>query len=84
MKGRKPWPSRLGWADRHVLQAMLADGQLRQRLAHRARALLALARGARIQAMVHWLGWSRAGLWHLGQRYQPWGVDAVFDVKRSG
>jgi Winged helix-turn helix len=84
MKGRKPLPYHICETDRHTLQAMLADGQLSQRVANRARALLALDRGERIQAIVHWLGWSRAGLWHLWQRYQQWGVDAVFDAERSG
>jgi hypothetical protein len=84
MRGRKPLLYRVREADRHALQAMLADGRLSQRVASRAQALLALDRGERIHAIVHWLGWSRPGLWPLWPRYQPWGVDAVCDAERSG
>jgi winged helix-turn helix protein len=63
---------------------ILADGQLIPRVAHRARALLALARGERLAEIAHWLGWSRMGLWHLRQRYQEWGMAAVFEAERRG
>jgi hypothetical protein len=68
MSGRKPFEYQLSEADRQYLQALLADGQLLQRVANRARALLALDRGERIVGMVHWLGWSRMGPWQLWQR----------------
>src|SRR5207247_1948249 len=68
MRGRKPLEYRLREGDRQYLQAMLADGQLIQRVASRARALLALDRGERIGEIAHWLGWSRTGLW---DRLQP-------------
>jgi hypothetical protein len=84
MKGRKPLAYQLREADRQYLQALLADGQLVQRVANRARALLALNRGERIVDIVHWLGWSRMGLWHLWQRYEQYGVDAIFDMERPG
>ena len=84
MKGCKPLPYRLQEADRHVIETLLADGHLPQRVANRAQALLALDRGERIHAIGHWLGWSRTGLWHLWHRYQQWGVDAVFDAARRG
>jgi hypothetical protein len=67
MRGRTPLPYRLREADRQALEALLADGHLSQRVASRAQALLALNRGERIHAIVHWLGWSRPGLWHLWQ-----------------
>jgi hypothetical protein len=84
MRGRKPLSYRLGDADRQYLHEMLADGQLVQRVAKRAQARLALDRGERIVEIVHWLGWSRMGLWDLWQRYQGWGVDAIFEGERSG
>ena len=84
MRGRKPLEYRLREGDRQSLQALLADGQLIQRVAKRAQALLALDRGERIGAIVHWLGWSRTGLWELWRRYQDCGVEAVFDAERSG
>lgn len=70
MRGRKPVEYRLREADRQYLQAILADGQLIQRVANRARALLALDRGERIVEIVPGLGWSRMGLWDLWQRDQ--------------
>lgn len=84
MRGRKPLPYCLSEADRQYLHDILADGQLIQRVATRAQALLALDRGERIGAIVHWLGWSRMGLWDLWQRYQARGVDAIFDGERPG
>jgi Winged helix-turn helix len=84
MRGRLPWPYRLREADRQHLHQILADGQQLQRVAKRAQALLALDRGERIVEIVHWLGWSRMGLWELWQRYQAWGVTAIFDAERSG
>jgi hypothetical protein len=84
MKGRKPQMYRLREGDRQSLQAVLADGQLIHRVAKRARALLALDGGERIGEIVHWLGWSRMGLWYLWQRYEQYGVDAICDAERSG
>jgi hypothetical protein len=66
------------------LQAILADGQLMPRVAKRAQALLALERAERMEDIVHWLGWSRMGLWYVWQRYEPYGVAAIVDAKRSG
>lgn len=84
MKGRKPLEYKLRSADRRYLSEIATDGQLIQRVANRARALLALDRGERIADIRHWLGLSRMGLWHLWQRYQVRGVKAIFDEERSG
>lgn len=84
MKGRKPFEYRLRDADRRYLNEIVADGQLIQRVANRARALLALYGGERIVEIGRWLGWSRMGLRHLWQRYQQRGVDAIFDEERCG
>jgi hypothetical protein len=84
MRGRKPLEYRSREGDRRSLQAMLADGHLMQRVANRARALLALDRGERTGDIVPWLGWSRMDLWHLWQRYEQCRVDAIFDAERSG
>jgi hypothetical protein len=84
MRGRKPLAYRLGEADRQYLHEILADGHLTPRVATRAQALLALDRGERMVEIAHWLGWSRMGLWDLWQRYQAWGVAAIFDAERSG
>jgi hypothetical protein len=84
MRGRQPLAYRLREADRQSLHAILANGHLMHRVAHRAQALLALDRGERSVEMAHWLGWSRMGLWDLWQRSHAWGVAAIFDAERRG
>lgn len=84
MRGRMPSEYKLKANDRRYLTEMAQDGQRIQRIANRARALLALDRGERIVEIVRWTGLSRMGLWHLWQRYQERGVEAIFDGERSG
>ena len=84
MKGRRPGDYKLKAKDRCYLQAIATDGQLIQRFANRARALLALDRGERIVDILHWLGLSRTSLWELWQRYLERGGAAIFDHERSG
>ena len=84
MRGRKPFAYRLCETDRRALQEILADGHLMQRVANRARALLALDRGACLVEIAHGLGWRRMGLWQVWRRYQQCGAAAIFDAERSG
>lgn len=84
MAGRKSFEYRLHDADRHYLNAILHEGQLLQRVAIRARVLLALDRGERIGEIVRWLGVGRMTIWDLFQRYRGRGVAAIFDAERSG
>jgi hypothetical protein len=84
MKGRKPDEYKLNTPDRRYLQEIARDGQLIQRVANRARALLALDRGERIVEILRWVGVSRGTLWYLWQRYLERGVEAIFDEERSG
>jgi len=84
MKGRKPFEYRLRDAERRYLNEIVRDGQQLQRVATRARTLLALDRGERIVEIMRWLGVSRMGVWHLWQRYQHRGVAAIFDGERNG
>ena len=78
MKGRKPDEYKLKAKDRRYLNGIATEGQLIQRVAKRACALLALDRGERIVEILHWLGMSRAGLWYLWQRYLEHGVEVIF------
>lgn len=84
MSGRKPFDYNLRAADRRYLKEIVTDGQLIQRVANRARALLALDRGESIALIVLWTGLTRMALWYLWQRYLERGVDAIFDAERSG
>jgi hypothetical protein len=84
MKGRKPAEYKLNTKDRRYLQEVASEGQMIQRVANRARALLALDRGERVVEIVQWLGIGRTSLWELWQRYLEQGVEAIFDQERSG
>ena len=65
MRGRKPARYKLSATDRRYLTEIATDGQLIQRIAKRARVLLALDRGERIGEVLRWTGLSRRGVWHL-------------------
>ena len=52
MKGRRPLEYKLKEADRGYLKEIVKDGQLIQRVANRARALLALDDGAVLHAGI--------------------------------
>jgi hypothetical protein len=54
--------------DQRALEELLRDGRLAQRVANRARALLALGRGEAPGVIGQWTGLSRMGLWHLWER----------------
>jgi hypothetical protein len=84
MKGRKPAEYKLNTIDRRYLNEIVKDGQLIQRVANRARSLLALDRGERIVDILPWVGMNRMAIWLLWQRYLERGVDAIFDDERSG
>ena len=84
MTGRKPLEYKLRDADRQYLNELVRDGNLPQRVATRARVLLALDRGERVVEIVHWLGVGRMTVSDLWQRYQQRGVNAIFDAERSG
>lgn len=84
MKGRKPAEYKLNAIDRGYLSEIVKDGQLIQRVANRARVLLALDRGERIVDILPWVGMKRMAIWLLWQRYLERGVDAIFDDERSG
>ena len=63
MRGRQPAEYPLKAVDRQLLEHSAWDGQGVQRVARRAQALLALARGERIVDIVHWSGVERTSLW---------------------
>lgn len=84
VRGRWPDEYKLPARDRKHLTAIAADGSWLQRVATRARALLALDRGERMVATVRWLGVRRTTLWYLWQHYTERGVEAIFGLERSG
>src|SRR5262245_21931602 len=84
MRGRKPRGYSVKAAERQLLEQVARDGQGLQRVARRAQAWLALARGERIVDLVHGTGVERTSLWYLWRRYQQRGVAAIFAAPRSG
>lgn len=84
MRGRRPSAYKLNAQDRGYLTEIVKDGQLIQRVANRARVLLALDRGDRVVAILRWTGMTRMAVWYLWQRYLERGVEAIFDGERSG
>lgn len=83
MKGRKPAEYKLSASDRRSLREVVTNGHMIQRIANRARALLALDRGERIVDILRWIGVSRTSLWYLWQRYLERGVEAILDEERK-
>jgi hypothetical protein len=73
MRGRHPLAYTLKSADRRQLEQIARDGQVLQRVAKRARALLALDQGERSIEIVHWTGVERTSLGQLWQRYRQRG-----------
>jgi winged helix-turn helix protein len=85
MHGRKPAPFMLKAHDDRALRQLLRDGDLPQRVARRARILLARARGERIEQVVVKVEQDRATIWRVCQRYAEKGLGAaLYDAPRSG
>src|SRR5215210_1707897 len=84
MSGQRVVEYHVRAVDQRFLEAVVRDGQLMQRVANRARALLALARGEPSATIGRWTGLSRMGLWHLWRRYEERGADAIYDAERTG
>lgn len=83
-RGRPPARHQLRAADRRLLEGVLQNGRVMQRIANRARALLALDRGETPAVVQTWTGLGRTALWKLWRRYQARGIDALVDADRSG
>lgn len=83
---RRP-PRRIHLPDKAqaFLEDLVRDGRTEQRVARRARILLAMARpDTVVEALAEKLEVSRKMIWDIGRRYERSGVDAVFDAPRSG
>ena len=85
MRGRLPHRIQLPSKDKAELQCLVADGRTEQRVARRARVLLAMAkRRTRVQALAAQLEMTPQGVWCVCQRYEERGWQAVLDAPRSG
>ncbi len=85
MRRRMPRTIHVSKSDRRELERLLADGRTEQRVARRGRVLLAMADP---KTVVHDLcrevGMTRIGIWFLCRRYEKTGLEAIYDIPRSG
>jgi hypothetical protein len=72
-------------ADRQQLESLLRDGRTEQRVARRARILLAMTDPDTIvENLAERVAQTRYAIWYLCRRYEAIGIEAVFDAPRSG
>ena len=85
MRRRPPHLVELADQDRLHLENLVRDGRTQQRVARRARLLLAMADSATVvQELAGQWDLARNSIWYLCRRYEELGVDAVFDAPRAG
>ena len=85
MRRRPPSVIELAPADRLVLEQIMRDGRTEQRVARRARILLAMSQPATmVQQLAEQVGLTRAAIWAVCRRYEESGVEVIFDAPRSG
>jgi transposase len=67
------------------LQRLLRDGHTLQRVARRARILLACAQAQRVEQLATQVGRDPATVWRVCERYRRGGLSAaLYDAPRSG
>ena len=72
-------------ADAAYLELLVRDGRTEQRVARRARILLAMAHPVTVvQDLADHLDVERTTIWHLCRRYEERGVEVVLDAPREG
>lgn len=85
MRRRQPHLVQLSRLDRARLDTLLHNGKTQQRIARRARILLAMSDPTTVvEDLARSVGQARNSIWSVCRRYEQWGVDAVFDAPRSG
>jgi hypothetical protein len=84
MRRRHPHLIQMPSADQRQLENLLRDGRTEQRIARRARILLAMTDPqTRVDVLVEQVALTRFAIWDLCRRYETRGVDSVFDAPRS-
>lgn len=85
MRRRPPHLIELLPSDRQRLESLLHDGRTEQRVARRARILLAMTDPETVVAqLAAQVALTRFAIWDLCRRYKEAGVEAVFDAPRLG
>jgi hypothetical protein len=85
MRRRPPRIIQLSQEDIALLEELVHDGRTEQRVARRARILLAMADpNTVVQELAERFGLDRTSIWSLCRRYEALGATAVWDAPRSG
>ena len=85
MRGRKPQPVKLKRKEVTELQRLLRDGHTPQRVALRARILVARANGERVETVAAKVEQAPTTVWRVCERYRQRGLQAaLYDAARSG
>ena len=85
MRGRPPRNIELSRKDAAYLERLVRDGRTEQRVARRARILLAMADPATVvEELAARVEQRRETIWHLCRRYEEVGVEVVEDAPREG
>lgn len=85
MRRHPPHLIELSRSDKAELKRLVNDGRTEQRVARRARVLLAMAQPKTIvQTLAGRVELTREAIWHLCRRYEERGWQAVLDSSRSG
>ena len=85
MRRRPPHLIDLSPADRRQLEDLLHDGRTEQRVACRARILLAMTDPQTVvEQLAGQVARTRFAIWSLCRRYEEIGVAAILDAPRSG
>jgi DNA invertase Pin-like site-specific DNA recombinase len=85
MRNRQPERLKLKPKDARELQRLLRDGHTPQRVAQRARILLACAQAEGAQQVARKLDQHRTTVWRVCERYRQAGLAAaLYDAPRAG
>lgn len=85
MRRHPPHLIELSRRERLELETLVRNGYLEQRVARRARVLLAMAQPETlVQELAERVEMSPHGIWYLCRRFDERGLEAVWDAPRSG
>ncbi len=85
MRRRPPESIELGRAERARLECLLQDGHTEQRIARRARILLAMSNPATIVSdLADQVNYTPTGIWYVCRRFEAIGLDALSNGSRAG
>jgi biotin operon repressor len=85
MRRRPPHLIELSEQDQQLFEDVVQDGRVEQRVARRARILLAMTDPATVvEQLADKVEVTRVAIWQLCRRYEELGLDAVFDAPRAG